>query len=183
MLLCSKFLLLLVLLVVADQVPAYSSDGHAIVPNLAWRLLTEETKANVEKILARSKYFYKSLLEDKCEGECSPLGEFGKWADNVRDEDPAYQAVYGYADLMHYMEIPDDEVPCPILADEDVNECFFDYDRDCPEDACSVGGITINTSHLKEEHQQRRLFWLALQHRLFGDSAKESLLFLTHFFR
>jgi len=83
---------------------------------------------------------------------------------------------------MHYMEVPDDEVSCPILADEDVNECFFDYDRDCPEDACSVGGIVINSSHLQQEHHQRHLYWLALHHMFFGDSVKESLLFLTHFF-
>jgi len=180
MLLDSKVLLLL-LLVAAHRVTAYSWDGHAIVANVAWNLISEETKATVEEILARSEHFYNSLIREPCDGVCTPLGEMAKWADDARDDDEAFE-VYGYTDPMHYIEIPDDEVSCPILADDDVNECWFDYDRDCPEDACSVGGINCYSLHLQQEHRQRHLFWIALNRMVFWDSVKESLLFLTHFF-
>ena len=99
----------------------------------------------------------------------------------MRDDVVSYQE-YGYTDLMHYIEIPDDEVFCPILADDDVNECWIDYSRDCPNDACSVGAINMYSKDLQQEHQgQRHLFWVGLNRLFFGDSAKESIMFLTHF--
>lgn len=70
-----KVLLLLALLVVADQAAAFTKTGHFAVANVAWNLISEQTKATVEEILGRSEPFYESLVRSPCDGKCSPLGQ------------------------------------------------------------------------------------------------------------
>jgi len=189
----SKFFLLFLLVVGQDPAAAFSFTGHFIIANCAWYLLDDPTKVKVQELLGRSKMFYDSLKTTPCTGECTPLGEAAKWADDVRDEDDAYE-VYGFSDYGHYLEVPDDEVPCPGLHQDEENKCWFDYDRDCPNEDCSAAAIVSNSQNLMAERdaQDRRLFFLdyipffnlnliPLGRSFFGDEMKENALFLAHF--
>jgi len=101
--------------------------------------------------------------------------------------------VYGYTYDFHYMEIPDTKVDCPVLGDSDVNECKFDYNRDCPNDSCSVGGVVRYSTDLlagnstewlrEQESSSAELVdsWVASNRSLNGDPTRESMMFLVHF--
>lgn len=153
---------------------AYSWDAHFAIANCVWHLLEEGAKAGIQEVLDRSELYYSSHIKQVCDEECTPLGDFAKWADDVRDEDEA-DGVYTYTAPHHWAEVPDDEISCPILHDDDDNTCWFDYDRDCPNDDCIIGAIVTHTTNLLNWRDERR----RLESR---DGIQESLLFLIHFF-
>jgi len=103
--------------------------------------------------------------------------------------------VYGYSYHYHYIEIPDEEVSCPIVEDNIENYCWINYSRDCKNDDCSVAAIIRYASDLIEgnatlEHPgEETSSWIprcflspsmAENRRLYGDPMRESLMFLTH---
>ena len=167
---------------------AYSSHAHFVIGNCAWHLLEDDTKANIQEILDHSKWFYESLVTDPCTDECTPLGKFAKWADDVRDEDDASE-VYGFSEPFHYVEVPDKEIACPVLHESDENTCWVDYDRDCPGDHCIVGTMVALTLNLRDnlirtsdQRHRRMISWVPILHWFNVDEIKESVLFLTHLF-
>jgi len=179
----------------SQQVNSFSYEAHYAIGNLAWDRLTEEAQQSVREIMERSADFYNSLVVADCTEECSPLAEYAKWADDVRD-DRTTSKIYGYTYPYHYIEIPDLEVSCPILEDDVENQCWFDYDRDCKNDDCSVAVVTKFASELMEGNAtMENLFFeeesgwfsgwffpqeLAADRRLYGDPMRESLMFLVH---
>lgn len=187
----SKFLLFLLLVVGLDPAEAYGRAGHIIIANCAWNLLDDPVKISVEELLGRSTWFYDSLKRSSCSGECTPLAKASTWADDVLSDDHASQ-VYSFSEYGHWLELPDDEVPCPGLHQDEENNCWFDYDRDCPNNDCSAAAIVANSQHLMAEWdaQNRRLFFLnsflflnfiPFRRSIWGDELKEDVLFLTHF--
>lgn len=172
----------------------YSFEGHFMIANVAWELCSQETQQSIREIMERSDDFYELIHRDdrRCTEACSPLAKSAKWADDVRDKDEPAR-VYGYSDPFHYMEIPDSEVDCPVLSDTDVNKCKLDYDRDCPDDNCSVGAIVRYTDDLEDGNSTDWLqeqednsadlgdSWIASNRTLNGDPTRESMMFLVHF--
>ena len=109
-------------------------------------------------------------MTEPCPEECTPLGHFAKWADDVRDDDEAFE-VYGFSDPYHYVEVPDKEISCPALHESDENTYWLDYDRDCPGDDCIVGAMVAQTNILKDnlvltsdEKHRRLISWVPIFH-------------------
>jgi len=174
------FLLLMFGIGLSRLAAAYSYEAHFAIANCAWHLLEPASKASIQEILGRSESYYNSFITRLCTEECTPLGEFGKWADEVRDDGDNDEAVkeYGSTSHHHYVEVPDDEISCPILRDDDNNNtCWLDYDRDCPNDDCVIGAIVTHTTNLLNTSIRDEGRHLGSR-----DGAKESILFLTHFF-
>ena len=64
----------------------WGRDGHAIIAQIAWEQLSDEAKAEIEKLLGESS-----------------LPEIASWADVVRRE-PAYE----WSGPLHYVNMPPD---------------------------------------------------------------------------
>jgi len=70
-------LLLLLLAALPAQLNAYGSTGHRVVANLAWKLLGNETRNSILKILEPGESFYAAQMVEICgdnEDSCTPLG-------------------------------------------------------------------------------------------------------------
>jgi len=152
---------------------------------VAWQLLSAETQDKVHQLLEASPIFYNSLTLTKCDGiECSPLAQFAKWADDMRDDEQFYQE-YGYSAHHHWIDVADDVVYCPALHEGDENECWFEYDRDCENNDCIVGAIVSHSENVmiqaSQQAERNLLSWVSLGRYFLGNEAKESVMFLIHF--
>jgi S1/P1 Nuclease len=176
-----------------DSVQAWGRDGHEIVGNLAWQLLSNHTQGRIQDILAytrdvgssrrRSSMFLKSSrkLGHNHSEVNSPLGQIADWADQVR-----HSPEFHWSGPLHYIDVRDDLVAggCPVrnpdfdAAEEgtvrnglpsDDSICHFDYTRDCPDDVCVAGAIVNYTRHLMEAELHSNTL------------VAQSLKFITHF--
>jgi len=77
MMLLFNTLILLLLTALPAQLNAYGSTGHRVVANLAWKLLGNETRHSILKILEQGESFYSDQMVEICgdnEDYCTPLG-------------------------------------------------------------------------------------------------------------
>ena len=166
--------LLLLLLLHARPTHAWGKQGHEVVGNLAWALLSNETQATVAALLLGT-----AAADDdpssNCQEYCSPLARVSDWADRAR-----YSKAYHWSAPLHYIDVRDDDVPggCPAAINttttttSSVSSCQFNYTRDCPDDICVAGAIVNYTNRA------------AARNGSAGDDERlrrESLMFLTHF--
>lgn len=140
-------------------VSAWGKEGHEIVGNVAWSLLSSTARAATTQILSFNQTGKSSSFE--CTENCSPLALVADWADQVK-----YSSAYHWSAPLHFIDVQDQEIPGHCRVNNHTN-CHFVYDRDCRDNFC-VAGATMNyTHHLKNQES-------AL-------GKQESLKFLVHF--
>ncbi|CAB9501380.1 nuclease [Seminavis robusta] len=189
---CSPVLLIVWILVVTSPIGVlgWGKDGHELVGNLAYRLLSSSAQSAVHEILGDDDAV---AHHADCYNN-TPLGAIADWADQVR-----MSKDYHWSGVLHYIDIHDETVEggCPAVGDTDKKGCHFDYSRDCKQDACVAGAIVNYTHHLADwKQQQPRLskhlrgsMSLLAPFRLLATTTtnpptqlvQESLKFLTHF--
>ena len=114
---------LLVLLLLAVPVMAWSPLGHRLVGDLAAQQLSPAARAEVARLLA---------------GEKDPsLGGVANWADQLRYSDPAR---FKATSRWHYINAKG-------------GGCDFDLARDCPDGNCVVGAIEAQRKILADRSQ------------------------------
>lgn len=183
-LLLSVQLFLSVLLFSAPAVYGWGKQGHQIVGNIAWMLLTEETRYNVSNLL--------NVINNRseCHEFCSPLAIVADWADEIR-----YR--YHWSAALHYIDVRDDLLPggchrrhsrTPQDANEqgkkDANNlCQFNYTRDCPKNVCVAGAIVNYTARIAvlTDHHRDTPTTALWQQQQQQKERRESLMFVTHF--
>lgn len=161
----------------AEPVAAWGKDGHEIVGNLAWKLISNRTADIVKDILRRDDGSYG---DDDAAG--SPLASVADWADKAR-----YSQAYHWSAPLHYIDVPDDVIAggCPVQnrtsgsPATDSYACQFEYARDCADDWCVAGAIANYTSQLvvPEQLDEHAHAHVRQPDRL----VRESLMFLVHF--
>lgn len=143
-------------------VMAWGKDGHEIVGNVAWMILSNQTKDYVMNLLnltSTDSNHHDSGSSD-CMGFCSPLAQVSDWADMVRNYAP-----YHWSAPLHYIDIRDDEIlpqGCPVNANNNQegqlsstsSSCHFNYTRDCPNNTCVAGAIVNFTNNLLLQQQE-----------------------------
>lgn len=117
-------------------VDAWGTEGHEIVANLAWKRLEPKTQEWVARILN---------ITDPEDGN-SPLGAVADWADRVRHFMP-------WSAGLHYIDVRDDLIPGGCHASSPNEDCSFQYERDCVDDACVAGAIVNYTRQLVNTRQ------------------------------
>lgn len=171
----------------------WGKEGHEIVGNLAYKLLSNNTKTMIYQILAMTPPSTETNNKNDKDPN-SPLGAIADWADTVR-----HTSEYHWSGPLHYIDIHDDAVNggCPVFhrTTEEVEECHFDYARDCANDFCVAGAIVNYTAYLSEWKKQQFVpqklrgsnFLLKSQSLtttatpLPAKLVQDSLKFLTHF--
>jgi hypothetical protein len=134
------------LVIVIEPAAAWGKDGHEIVGNLAWRLISNATAAHVKNILRRDDGSYGDDDESS-----SPLGSVADWADKAR-----YSQAFHWSAPLHYIDVHDDAITggCPVQnrtgfdPSTETFSCQFDYARDCANDWCVAGAIANFTNQL-----------------------------------
>mmetsp|Transcript_4583 Transcript_4583/g.6518 ORF Transcript_4583/g.6518 Transcript_4583/m.6518 type:complete len:353 (+) Transcript_4583:169-1227(+) len=152
------------------RVAGWGKDGHRVVGNLAYDRLRNSTQKIVNEIL---------LNDDGSYGDddmsSTPLGSVANWADKVR-----FTKFYSWSTPLHYVDVRDDEIqggcPCDSPNTTVASSCYFDYDRDCVNDRCAVGGIVNYTNRLNDQYLNTFLRKQSDQYQ-----NRVSLRFLTHF--
>lgn len=189
----SFFLLLVLSLQLATYTAGWGKDGHELVGNLAYRMLSDKTKDMVDKILVDHP------LPRTTTSTNTPLGDVADWADQVR-----IHSDYHWSGALHYIDIHDNDVAggCPVYDQTEAqqSECHFQYERDCENDVCVAGAIVNYTHHLADysssstkaiSNRQLRgssALLTPYKHQWWPTAAyqtenlvQESLMFLTHF--
>jgi S1/P1 Nuclease len=171
----------------ARVVFGWGKQGHEIVGNLAWRLLSNSTRLQIEDLLDTDDTDDNN--KKYCDEYCSPLAEVSDWADRAR-----YSAPYAWSAKLHYIDVRDDLVvpggcPAAPLNGTTARKCHFDYTRDCPNDVCVAGaivnyttrilrsGAAVHSTNLRSPAQRRSNYNKDDSNKL----RRESLMFLTHF--
>lgn len=146
---------------------AWGKIGHQMVANLAWRRLSNETQATINKILIREDGTYG---DDDDAG--SPLASVANWADKVR-----FTHYYHWSTPLHYVDVQDTSIHggCPCKKPGEVSDCNFWYERDCVGDMCAVGAIANYSTRLLEDSQP--IISSTVQEY---NLAREDIEFLTH---
>lgn len=124
----------------------WGKKGHAIVANIAYNRLSQETKYIVSRIL-----FPDGNYNHAAHGFASPLEAVASWADSAR-----FTKEYSWTAPLHYIDIkdlslaggcPSTSTPlsyidrAPGVANNETNFCFFDYERDCEGGLCAAGAV------------------------------------------
>ncbi len=162
---------------------AWGKEGHEIIANIAYNLMTPETKEASSHILFPSNDF-------NATDDISPLAAVANWADKVR-----YTKEFAWTAPLHYVDVQDELVKggCPYTPEElphvkkaRKSKCTFQYKRDCVDDLCAVGAIETFSHRCKKHDPQS--WWT--QGRLRGAvkpyaayknvTQRESLMFLIH---
>jgi len=172
----------ILLLALCVAVDGWGKLGHEIVANLAWKLLTNQTRSSLTKILEANHTNYDAMLQlrspqdDPTCPDCSPIGMIADWADQIR----RYWK-YHWSGPLHYVDVRDDSIPggCPAQSPEERKKseqpCVFDYSRDCADDVCVVGAIVNYTQRIMVAN-------LTIpQDPSNATIVRESLMFLVHF--
>jgi hypothetical protein len=161
-------------------VSGWGTLGHEMVANIAWHRINNDTKEWVKDILGPQND------TDTAEAG-SPLAAVADWADRVRHFMP-------WSAPLHYIDVRDDlyKGGCHYNNNNnnnnnsssdggDSDSCYFDYERDCPNDICVAGAIMNYTSQLLEAPVSKKPSSL----RGDRDSWEESqaLRFLTQYVR
>jgi hypothetical protein len=139
---------LFVLLLCAVGVQGWGTDGHELVGNLAYRLLSPQTQASVQAILVNDTHGNNNNNNNNS----TPLGAVADWADQVRSKKE-----YHWSGSLHYIDIHDEMVQggCPAGTIPKTG-CHFDYQRDCNHDVCVAGAIANYTHHLADYYAATR---------------------------
>lgn len=117
------WLVVLLGLIVAAPVVAWSALGHKLVGELAQRHLTDAANAEVARLLA---------------GEPVPtLAGVATWADTLRDSDPAR---FKQTSPWHYVNLSNDN-------------CRYSPGRDCKDGKCVIGAIDAQRAILADRSQ------------------------------
>lgn len=182
--------------IVVVVVHGWGQKGHEIVGNIASALLSEtalhrislilnvtgrspdvsaETATTISDVEDRRRNT-RNLGNSNCSEHCSPLAMVADWADQVR-----YR--YHWSAPLHYIDVRDDIIPfgCPVLGSGGStahSHCFFNYTRDCPDDACVAGAIVNYTEQL-HDYVDGSFFEKSIVEQSL--ELKESLMFLVHF--
>ena len=140
-------LLLLCAIIDPPPVAGWGATGHEVVANVAWRLLSNDTRASIERILGPTIQEATSSSSSSCP-DCSPLALVADWADQAR-----YTTAYHWTAPLHYIDVRDNliEGGCPAGAIDDATRsplCAFNYTRDCTDDFCVAGAIANYTRQL-----------------------------------
>ena len=141
------------------------SQGHEIIANIAYGLLSKDIQSIVTQIL-----FPRSNDNDDDDNSTSSydqtkysnaMGAVASWADKVR-----YTKAFAWTAPLHFIDIRDDLVPggcpststpiIPITADPRKeshrihrhNGCIFSYDRDCGNGLCVANAIQTLSQRL-----------------------------------
>lgn len=142
--------LLLQLMLVHHVCNGWGHEGHEIVGNLAWMLISQKTRDSIVTILNLSEshndnHYYESKDNDE---SSSPLGLIASWADSVK-----YTSEYHWSGSLHYIDIQDKIIinHCAVVDPTNMtsiqnNYCHFNYTRDCYNDICVAGAI-VNYSN------------------------------------
>lgn len=116
-------LALLLGLVVAAPVVAWSALGHRLVGELAQRHLTPAARTEVARLLA---------------GEADPsLAGVATWADTIRDSDPER---FKQTSRWHYVNLSSDK-------------CNYRPERDCKDGQCVIAAIDAQRAILADRNQ------------------------------
>lgn len=170
------------LLALCVSVDSWGKLGHEIVANLAWKLLTNQTRTSLVKILEFNHTNYDAMLQlrspqdDPTCPACSPIGLIADWADQIRGN-----WRYHWSSPLHYVDIRDDSIPggCPVQSPEERKKseqpCAFDYSRDCTGDVCVAGAIVNYTQRIMATNLT------SPQDPSNATIVRESLMFLVHF--
>ena len=149
---------------------AWGKQGHEIIGNLAWALLSAPTKNQITIILNQTE-----SDSNYCAEYCSPLAAVADWADRAR-----YSAAYAWTAPLHYVDVRDDTIPggCPAgrFNVQVSRDCSFVYPRDCVNDFCVAGAIVNYTSHLRILDESTSFTQMGAK-----NLSEESLMFLVHF--
>ena len=117
------WLIVLLGLLVATPVIAWSALGHKLVAELAQRHLTPAAKAEVARLLA---------------GEPNPtLAGVATWADTLRDSDPER---FKQTSRWHYVNLSSDS-------------CRYAPERDCKDGQCVIAAIAAQRAILADRSQ------------------------------
>jgi len=117
------WLIVLLGLLVATPVIAWSALGHKLVGELAQRHLTPTAKAEVARLLA---------------GEPNPtLAGVATWADTLRDSDPER---FKQTSRWHYVNLSSDS-------------CRYAPERDCKDGQCVIAAIAAQRAILADRSQ------------------------------
>ena len=177
---------------------SWGKDGHEIVANIAYDLLTPETKEAAYNVLFPDNDF-------NATNHMSPLAAVATWADRVR-----FTHFFAWTTPLHYVDVKDSLIKggCPVTLEEhssnnnngtaqppmprlNAKHCNFVYDRDCKEGNCAVGAI-VDFSHLSRYRhdslsariptwqQQKGLRGSMPSKQMHNVTQRQSLMFLIH---
>uniref|UniRef100_A0A7S4RWH7 Aspergillus nuclease S(1) n=1 Tax=Ditylum brightwellii TaxID=49249 RepID=A0A7S4RWH7_9STRA len=128
--------ILLLLHIQSTTVHAWGKEGHELVANIAYSLLSPTARSLIVNILRTTSDDDTDFL--------SPLAKIANWADEVR-----VHPQYKWTGHLHYVDVHDDDVDGGCHpSDFDKDGCAFDYARDCAKDECAVGAIVNFTNIL-----------------------------------
>ena len=123
---------------------AWGKDGHELVGNIAWKLLSNDTQAVVRHILVDHPVLLLGTINNN---NNTPLGAVADWADQIRVSHD-----WHWSGALHYIDIHDNLVDggCPVFDETPTEQqnCRFMYDRDCANNICVAGAIVNYTQHL-----------------------------------
>ena len=187
-----------IFLTTCPQVTAWGREGHEIVANIAYNILTEATKDASYRVLFPSDDF------NATDDHTSPLAAVANWADKVR-----FTKYFAWTTPLHYVDVKDGDITggCPIIPQKKLaqfnatrtgtSNCTFVYERDCKKGACAVGAIVefshqsrdpnemngqnmIFKSQIPEWKMQRGLRSPDIPDRMSNITQRQSLMFLIH---
>lgn len=129
---------------------AWGKEGHEIVANIAYNLLTPETKDASYHVLFPTDDF------NATDDDTSPLAAVANWADKVR-----FTKYFDWTTPLHYCDVKDGPIEggCPFTPEgsgESLTDygCKFVYERDCGNNFCAVGAI-VDFSDLSRNPDER----------------------------
>jgi len=174
--------------IITPNVQAWGKEGHAIVANIAYNLLTPNTKQAASYLLFPSDDFNST-------DDTSPLAAVASWADKVR-----YTKYFSWTTPLHYVDVQDGLIPggCPATStperitdtidmddDSSASNCTFVYKRDCKGGRCAVRAI-VEFAHLSQYpsngvmHRQKGLRRSMSFDGMHDVTQRQSLMFLIH---
>lgn len=172
------------------NVAAWGKDGHEIVANIAYNLLSEATKEAAYNILFPDDNFNATEYQ-------SPLAAVANWADKVR-----FTKTFAWTTPLHYVDVKDKLIQggCPVIPSPENNNpdnlggsfdsesnCTVVYNRDCTNDHCAIGAI-FDFYHISKyphdsEHNENNGLRGSTNHHgesTYNVTQRESFMFLIH---
>jgi hypothetical protein len=195
----SLYLILTIISSISPCAQSWGKDGHEVVANIAWNLLTPNIQQAAYNVLFPDNDF-------NATDHTSPLAAVATWADKVR-----FTKYFAWTTPLHYVDVKDGIITggCPVIPeheqakrtkrkeesrDQDFlgsSNCTFIYDRDCAAGHCAVGAI-VDFAHLSahpDESLSTRIPVWQRQRGLRGSASfkpihnvtqRQSLMFLIH---
>ena len=138
--------LLTMVLTFPTRVVGWGTLGHEMVANIAWHRLQHTNDKTAFAALQGALQEFVTKNQTIIDAAGSPLAAVADWADRVRHFQP-------WSASLHYIDVRDDLIAggCHYHIDSDDDSsaaCYFDYERDCPDDICVAGAIVNYTTQL-----------------------------------